>query len=83
MFLHLNETVEIQLTDRGRSILKQEANNFKRQTGRDSIAVKEDAEGWSSWTLWELMNVFGSFVTPGQEEPFHCKIKVLDGALSR
>jgi hypothetical protein len=67
MFLHLNETVKIQLTDRGRSILKQ-----------GLITIEEDADGYSSWTLWMLMYTFGNFLTPEQERPFHSKIKVSD-----
>jgi hypothetical protein len=41
VFLHLNEEVEVQLTDRGRSLLEE--------------IVEEDADGWSKWTLWHLM----------------------------
>jgi hypothetical protein len=74
MLLHLNDTVQVKLTDRGRSILKQKASQ--------ELMKVEDADGWSSWVLWDLMNTFGNFLTPGQEEPFHSRIKFLDSAMS-
>jgi hypothetical protein len=74
MLLHLNDIVQVKLTNRGRSILKQ-------RTSRDLMKV-EDADGWSSWVLWDLMNTFGDFLTPEQEEPFHSRIKFLDSAMN-
>jgi hypothetical protein len=62
MLLHLNEVVQVRLTDRGRSLLEE--------------VVEEDSNGWSEWTLWRLMATFGDFLSPDQEEPFY-KIKVL------
>ena len=42
------------------------------------IPPKEDADGWSEWQLWVLMQEFGSAISMEMRPPFETNIQILD-----
>jgi hypothetical protein len=48
--ININEWVKVKLTDYGWEVLWERGHN---------IYVKTDAEGYSKFQLWDLMNIFG------------------------
>jgi len=70
--IFINDTVRVRLTDHGRNIFRRqiEAINLKSPRARLATAKQEDADGWSRWQLWDLMETFGQFVGLGRESPF-------------
>jgi hypothetical protein len=66
---NINNYVKVKLTDYGKSII---ANNKYVLTH-----YKEDDDGWSKWQLWELMSVFGDYVSLGREVPFDTEIIII------
>jgi DNA-binding MarR family transcriptional regulator len=77
---NVNSTVRVKLTDHGRKILRRRHEQLERQLNRDLPyhSPVEDAEGWSRWQLWYLMNTFGTHLTlatPTNENPFALDIE--------
>jgi len=64
MKLNLNDTMRVQLTDYGRELLRAEYEPLHPSSGKYAYSpTKEDAEGWSTHTIWSLMSVIGSEFT--------------------
>ena len=57
--ININDDVKVKLTDSGRDVLAMQ--QLRRQ---------QDADGYIKFQLWELMNVFGSYVYNGCSIPF-------------
>ena len=78
MELNLNEIVFVKLTDHGRAIHK--ANHERIFTSRLAVIPyeqpKEDAEGFSTWQLWGLMEEFGQHMGLGKENCFDLTIRI-------
>jgi hypothetical protein len=77
---NVNDNVRIRLTKHGRAIHR---DNFKKlfPTGRKLISLKysppkEDADGWSTWQLWRLMQEFGPHMNTGFDPPFETEIEI-------
>jgi hypothetical protein len=68
---NINSNVKVKLTDTGRRIL--------HEKGRSRI--QEDAEGYSTWQLWGLMNTFGEHIRIGCEPPFETTIRLTNDRL--
>jgi hypothetical protein len=63
---NINHYVWVKLTPHGR-----ECARYRRLT------FTEDADGWSRWQLWELMNGFGSDLYMGHSRlPFETDIRI-------
>ena len=58
MQYNTNDSVKVWLTDYGRDILRQ------KQDSRHS-SERVDAQGYTKFQLWELMNIFGSHIYNG------------------
>lgn len=73
MNLNINADVKVKLTNYGRNILLED---YKKSC----IDIKyfppiEDDEGWSTWQLWRLMQIFGKHMRLGVgEAPFETEI---------
>lgn len=63
---NISENVWVRLTDRGRQALKD----------RHNALPTEDADGWSKWQLWCLMEAFGDRVYLGCEMDFETVIRL-------
>lgn len=60
---NLNSKVRVKLTNAGRNALKRDHDIFWASVGRTMpyTPTKEDAEGWSEWQLWNIMEKLGSY----------------------
>jgi hypothetical protein len=65
---NINHSVQVRLTERGRAILR--AGNID--------APEEDADGWSRWQMWCLMEALGEHVHIGANPPFETTIRLPD-----
>jgi hypothetical protein len=66
---NINHNVRVRLTGRGRKIL--------RQTGPHDSKATPDADGWSEFQLWHLMETFGPHLYLGCEVPFNPDIVLI------
>ncbi|MEH7503275.1 hypothetical protein V7152_14900 [Neobacillus drentensis] len=83
--VNFNEPVKVQLTEAGIYILKQRHEELKRKIGRpnlEPVDIKIDDEGYSSFQLWSLMNVFGNHMSLGCVPPFKSDIIICNGELT-
>lgn len=83
MKFNVNDTVRVRLTDVGRQIVKHkhdELNAFLRARNgtlqHGDGTVTEDADGWSEWLLWQLMQTFGPYMYNGCSIPFETTIEL-------
>lgn len=77
MKFNINETVRVKLTDFGRATLIQKAENLEKMYGfriRKHPYPKEDADGYSTWQMWKLMEDLGQYVGLGYQLPFETEI---------
>lgn len=63
---NINDYVLVRLTDVGKEILRKKGFSLP----------KEDADGWSKWQLWSLMNTFGEYTQLGKDVPFETEIEI-------
>lgn len=84
--LNINEAVHVRLTDRGRAVLTRYYEDLEARiktkvplTRGDDFAT--DADGWSRWQLWRLMQVFGSHTQMGCDPCFETTIRIGDSSL--
>ena len=78
MKINVNDYVKIKLTEAGRSELKKQYRELEKEysiVGHIGMP-KEDEDGWSKWQLWRVMQVFGSTLHLGMNEPFEAEIEV-------
>lgn len=76
---NINETVRVKLTDHGRKIHRE---HFRKLNATIPVTAdlkymppKEDAEGWSEWQMWCLMEAFGPHIGMCREQPFETSIE--------
>lgn len=67
MEFNLNYKVRVRLTDHGRKLHREDHERFwmsvdRLDMARDYHPPVEDADGWSEFQLWVLMNTFGQFM---------------------
>ena len=77
---NINEYFRVKLTPRGKAIHRAEHDAFTAQFPNAKIeyhAPEEDAEGWSKWQAWSLMQTFGPHIAMGFDPPFETTIEVL------
>lgn len=65
---NINDYVWVKLTDKGRQIFKDHYKGFP--SGLQLPQIKEDADGYSEWQLWYLMQIFGEHIAMGCPSPF-------------
>lgn len=69
MKFNVNNYVKVKLTKRGKEIMEEEGVMSK---------PKPDAEGFSKFQMWELMQIFGNYVYNGCEIPFEMEIEIME-----
>lgn len=87
-YFNINEPVNVRLTEAGLRILENRRNDLLKQySDKPAIrkildeltASKVDENGYSSFSLWELMDIFGSYMYDGNPEvPFETIIGISD-----
>lgn len=83
--INVNHTVRVRLNDVGRAIVKQHTDDLNAELRSRGAAyvvpgmtVTEDAEGWSRWQLWRLMETFGPHIGIGLPTPFDGNVVEID-----
>lgn len=77
--ININESVRVKLTELGRRALERQHAEFLASTRAERPAYEppeEDAEGWSEWQLWCLMQDLGHHCGLGRPLPFETTIQV-------
>lgn len=74
---NINENVRVRLKDRGHAILKARHDDLLRRwpQASDYVPPKVDADGWSQFQLWSLMEIFGPHMFLGGDPPFETTIE--------
>lgn len=82
---NINDRVRVKLTERGREVLRinHQRRYGSRATEFDTREVKEDADGWSEWQMWDLMHEFGGSMYNGCSVPFETWIGIDASALGK
>lgn len=78
MNVNVNEKVRIKLTEYGKSTLLIDHISYwsKKKQFVQYVPPKEDADGWSTWQLWSVMNAFGKHMYPGAPLCFETIMKL-------
>lgn len=63
---NINDYVQVKLTEYGRTICR-----------KWSITPVEDADGWVSFQMHIMMNVFGPYISLGLDLPFETTIRLV------
>jgi len=69
---NINRNVKVKLTKVGRAVY----NEYYTNSPVTPPKIVEDAEGYSEWQMWELMQIFGSHVGMGIEAPFELNVLI-------
>jgi len=69
---NLNNYVRVQLNTKGREIFMQD----RERIGIESGPPNEDADGWCTIQMWELMQIFGPHLVMGAEPPFSMDVQI-------
>lgn len=78
---NINQHVYVKLTDKGIDILKNRRKEFNKSLiskGIEPITgklTKTDEDGYSKFQLWELIEIFGPYMTLCSELPFKTTIR--------
>jgi hypothetical protein len=77
---NVNDNVKVKLTDYGKKLLKAEHERFWAKHSRDVAyePKREDANGYVTFQLWELMARLGPSIVMGLELPFKTEILIDD-----
>ncbi len=81
MKINLNDVVRVKLTKLGKSIHRSNHEVLASGTRLEHfpyIPPKEDAEGWSEWQLWRLMQEFGPHTKIGFDVCFETTMEIPD-----
>lgn len=80
MKYNVNNKVRVKLTEMGRAIHRSQHDDLIAQVPGLTMRYtppKEDAEGWSEWQMWHLMETFGPHICMGCEPPFETEIDIV------
>jgi DNA-binding MarR family transcriptional regulator len=73
---NINNSVRVRLTPKGREILAEIAKTAP-PAARDAWVWREDEQGWSRWSMWELMSLLGKYCYIGNTQlPFETEIEI-------
>lgn len=78
--ININENVRVNLTELGRRALERQHAEFWTGVRGAPDAYEppeEDADGWSEWQLWCLMQDLGHLCGLGRRLPFETTIQVV------
>lgn len=84
MDFNVNNKVQVKLTDHGLLLLRQEHGRIaamQRSAGLETepfVPPETDAEGWSTFQLWVLMEAFGRHCYNGCILPFEPTIRIIE-----
>lgn len=70
--ININDKVRVRLTEYGRQCLAENYAKLSMDSGAPLSMPnkKPDADGWTEWQLWHLMQEFGQHIAMGLPVPF-------------
>lgn len=70
--ININEKVRVRLTEYGKQCLAENYAKLSMASGAPLSMPnpKLDADGWTEWQLWRLMQEFGQHIAMGLPVPF-------------
>ena len=75
--VNINDKVQVKLTDFGREVHRQDHEFYCADMGIPYPALEVDADGFSSFHHWELMQIFGRHLFNGATDlPFETEIRI-------
>lgn len=78
--VNINDIVKVKLTEDGLDVMRkrrEETNNMLRTFGGTEMPeYQPDEEGYSSFQMWALMDIFGGYMTVGTKLMFETEILV-------
>jgi hypothetical protein len=76
---NINDNVRVRLTPHGHAIYRKNHDELYIFNANPNPyrAPTEDADGWSTWQLWDLMSHFGASMHNGCKLPFETEIKIV------
>lgn len=81
MMFNVNDSVRVKLTDVGRQAHKKNHHKlyeFAKFESPKYLPPEEDANGWSTWQMWCLMQEFGPHIRVGCNAPFETMIEIIE-----
>lgn len=81
--MNINDRVRVKLTERGRQLHLKHFNELYASYGRlrpTYVPPREDVDGWSEWTMWDLMREYGRYLHNGvfgEQMPFRPDIMIV------
>ena len=80
---NINDIIKIRLTDKGRRILRQRYDELTRYSPNlfKKFPYEEpevDENGWSTWQMWEVMQIFGPHMGNGFDLCFDTVIQIIE-----
>lgn len=66
--ININEYVKVKLTDYGKEIFYHQYDNFNKTYGKEIIKPRYpevDSDGYTSFQLWDFMNIYGKYFDMG------------------
>lgn len=79
---NINQNVCVKLTDFGKEILQRRRevfNDFLISRGEKPLytdVIETDKDGYTKLQLWEVMNIFGSYINIDEQMPFETTIRI-------
>jgi len=80
MLFNINEFIKVKLTPKGIAVLKERHRNLQRKFPKIGPfrMPQIDADGYTEYQMWDLMNTFGESIGLGFNIPFETTIWIPD-----
>lgn len=80
VIVNLNDHVWVRLTDLGRELHREQHEALRKDVPKlgPYREPQEDAEGFTKWQLWQLMQHFGPAICLGCDPPFDLTIRLTE-----
>jgi hypothetical protein len=82
--ININDQVKVRVTAVGHRALKSDHFELFRERGHTRAMElytppREDTDGWSTWTMWDLMRRLGPHMRMGNPSPIETTIQFFVG----
>jgi hypothetical protein len=77
---NINGYIRVKLTKHGKKIHRDRHDELNALYPKCKLKYRkptEDAEGWSEWQAWHLMQTFGPHIGMGLDQPFDTNVQIM------
>ena len=76
---NINNEVRVRLTGTGKAILQKKYDDFHARFPHVTKPQlpQEDARGFSTWQMWDLMQTFEGHIGMGIDNPYELEIEIV------